>query len=158
MGLITRVALSDMGQKFYKFATNPKNEDFFNNTLPTIETGVATLCYIWATHKQKDIDDDRKALLQWQNVGSGLVGIALGSWLNRKVSAYAEKIIPHIRQDLIPDAHKVVAGLKILIPMATTCLLMRAAMPAAVAWLSGKAEEVRRNKRDLENKKLNVQA
>ena len=146
MGLINRIALSDLGQRFYKYAADPKNESFFNNTLPTIETGVATLCYIWATHKQKDIDDDRKALLQWQNVGSGLVGIALGSWLNRRASAYVEKIIPHLRQDLIPDAHKVVTGLKVAIPICVTALLMRTGIPSVIAWFSGKAEEVRRSK------------
>ena len=158
MGLINRIALSDLGQRFYKYAADPKNESFFNNTLPTIETGVATLCYIWATHKQKDIDDDRKALLQWQNVGSGLVGIALGSWLNRRASAYVEKIIPHLRQDLIPDAHKVVTGLKVAIPICVTALLMRTGIPSVIAWFSGKAEEVRRSKRDSEKQKLNIQA
>lgn len=155
MGLIQKIALSNWGQKFYKFAADPKNEKFFNNTLPSMETILATSCYCWATHKQKNIDEDRRALLQWQNVGSGVAGFLLGSWANRKVSNYADKVIPHINKDLIPDVHKVVTGFKILLPLATTAILMRALIPSIIAWFSGKAEEVRRGRRD---KKLNVKA
>ena len=155
MGLIQRIALSNWGQKFYKFAADPKNEKFFNNTLPSAETIASTICYCWATHKQKNIDEDRRALLQWQNVGSGVAGFLLGSWANRKVSNYADKVIPHINKDLIPDVHKVVTGFKILLPLATTAILMRALIPSVIAWFSGKAEEVRRGRRD---KKLNIKA
>ena len=157
MGLIQKVALSGVGQKFYKFAADPKNEKFFNNTLPSLETIVSTICYCWATHKQKNIEPDQKALLQWQNVGSGVVGFFIGSWANRRVSNYAEKIIPHIDKKLIPDVHKVVTGFKIIAPALATMILMRTIAPSIVAWFSGKAEEVRRAKRD-QKKGLNVKA
>lgn len=157
MGLIQKIALSKWGQKFYKYATDPKNEKFFATTLPSLETVVATSCYVWATARQKDIDEDRRALLQWQNVGSGVVGFCLGSWLNRKSYNYVEKIIPKIKPELIPDVHKVVTGLRVGIPALVTMLLMRCVAPSVTAYLSGKAEEVRRAKRD-EKKKLNVVA
>ena len=155
MGLIQKVALSNLGQRFYRYAADPRNESFFNNTLPSLETIVSTICYCWATHKQKDIDPDRRALLQWQNVGSGVVGFLVGSWANRKVSNYAEKIIPHIDPKIVPDVHKVIGGLKVGLPIVTTGILMRCIAPSIIAWFSGKAEEVRRSKRD---KKLNITA
>ena len=156
MGLITKVALSKYGQKFYKFVADPKNEKLVNNTLPTIESAVASSVYIWATARQKGIDEDRRALLQWQNIGSGVVGIALGSFLNNRVSKYADKVIPHLDQKVIPDAHKVVAGLKVFLPLASTCVLMRCLIPSVVAWFSGKAEEVRRAKKG--EQKLDIKA
>ena len=78
--------------------------------------------------------------------------------MNKKVSKYAEKVIPHIDPKLIPDVHKVVNGFKILAPLATTCLLMRCLIPSVVAWFSGKAEEVRRAKKAAKDRKLNVVA
>lgn len=158
MGLITKVALSKYGQKFYKFVADPKNEKLVNNITPTLESAVATAVYCYATARQKNIDEDRRALLQWQNIGSGVVGIAIGSLLNNKVSKYADKVIPHLDQKVIPDAHKVVAGIKIFLPLASTCILMRCLIPSVVAWFSGKAEEVRRAKKATKDSKLNVVA
>lgn len=155
MGLITKVALSKYGQKFYRYAADPKNQRFFSVTLPGLETLAATACYCWATARQKNIDEDRRSLLQIQNIGSGIVGFAVGSWLNRKVYDYSEKIIPHIDPKLVPDVHKVVNGVRVGLPILVTGLLMRMAIPSVIAWASGKIEEVRRSKRD---KKLNVVA
>lgn len=157
MGLIQKIALSKWGEKFYRHAADPKNCNLYNNILPTLESGVAGIMYVIATARQKDIDPDRRALLQWQNVSSSVVGIALGSWLNRKVTKYAEKIVPLVDKKLINDVHKVTAGLKILLPCAATAFTMRMAIPSVLAWVSGKAEEVRRARRD-EKKKLNVVA
>lgn len=157
MGLIQKIALSKWGQKIYKHAADPKNEKFYNNTLPTLESVVAGAMYVIATARQKDIDPDRRALLQWQNISSSIVGIGIGSWLNRKVSNYADKIIPLIDKTKINDVHKVVAGLKIFLPCFATAFTMRMAVPSVLAWFSGKAEEVRRAKRDNKNK-LNVVA
>lgn len=155
MGLIQKIALSKWGQKIYKHAADPKNTRFWSCTLPSLETITATSCYMWATHKQKNIDDDRKMLLQIQNVGSGAVGFALGSYLNRKTYDWGEKIIPHLDKKLVPDVHKVINGLRVGIPALVTMTLMRCLIPSIVAWFSGKAEEVRRAKRDNKNK-LNV--
>ena len=157
MGLIQKIALSNWGQKFYKYAADPKNKRFFDTTLPSIETVIATSCYCWATARQKNIDPDQRALLQWQNIGSGVVGFGIGSFLNRKVYNFAEKVIPHIDKKIVPDIHKVVGGLQVLLPCFATAVTMRMAIPSVIAWFSGKAEEVRRAKRD-EKKKLNVVA
>lgn len=139
---IRRFATSKTGTKFYKWAASPRGENFLNNYLPTIETGVATAAYMWATERQ-DIEKRQKHMLQVQNVLSGIVGMALGSWLNKGVSKQVNKIIPYLDPKVVPDVHKVVGGLKVGLPLATTALLMRSIIPSFIAWYSGKVEDRR---------------
>ena len=140
-------------QKFYKKVCDPKHANFFNNTLPTIETGVSTLLYCWATAKQKDIPDEQKAVLQWQNILGGIAGIIIGTALNRKVSKFANELAPKIDKKIV-DIHKVEAGIKIGAPLAATCLLMRCVSPTVVAQVSTMIEDYRRAKKN----KLDVKA
>jgi hypothetical protein len=140
-------------QKFYKKVCDPKHAGFFNNTLPTIETGVSTLLYCWATAKQKDIPSEQKAVLQWQNILGGIAGIIVGTALNRKVSKFANELAPKIDKKIV-DIHKVEAGIKIGAPLAATCLLMRCISPTVVAQVSTMIEDYRREKKN----KLDVKA
>ena len=140
-------------QKFYKKVCDPKHADFFNNTLPTIETGVSTLLYCWATEKQKDIPSEQRAVLQWQNVLGGIAGIIVGSALNRKVSKFANKLAPKIDKKVV-DIHKVEAGIKIGAPLIATGILMRCISPTVVAQVSTMIEDYRREKKN----KLDVKA
>ena len=141
-------------QKFYKKACDPKHDAFFNNTLPTLESVASTLCYVVATEKQRDIPRDQQNVLQWQNVLSGVAGVAIGSVLNRKVTGFANKLIPLINQEHIEDVHKVIAGTKVVLPLIATALLMRLVLPVIVAQTSTMIEDYRRNKK----KELNIQA
>ena len=141
-------------QKFYKKACDPKHDAFFNNTLPTLESVSSTLCYIVSTEKQQDIPREQKNVLQWQNVLSGVAGVAIGSVLNRKVTGFANKLIPLINKEHIEDVHKVIAGTKVVLPLITTALLMRLVLPLIVTQTSTMIEDHRRNKK----KELNIQA
>ena len=141
-------------QNFYKKACDPKHDAFFNNTLPTLESVASTLCYVVATKKQRDIPRDQKNVLQWQNVLSGVAGVAIGSVLNRKVTGFANKLIPLINKEHIEDVHKVIAGTKVVLPLIATALLMRLVLPVIVAQTSTMIEDYRRNKK----KELNIQA
>ena len=141
-------------QKFYKKACDPKHDAFFNNTLPTLETVASTLCYIVSTEKQNGIPREQKNVLQWQNVLSGVAGIAIGSVANRKVTKFANKLIPLINKEHIEDVHKVIAGTKVVLPLIATALLMRLVLPVIVAQTSTMIEDYRRNKK----KELNIQA
>lgn len=140
-------------QNFYKRACDPKHADFFNNTLPTIETGVSTMLYCWATEKQKDIPREQKNVLQWQNILGGVAGIIVGTALNRKVSKFANELAPKIDKNIV-DIHKVEAGIKIGAPLVATCLLMRFVSPTVVAQASTMIEDYRREKKN----KLDVKA
>lgn len=109
-------------QNFYKKVCDPKHDAFFNNTLPTLETAVSTAFYCFATEKQKDIPREQKNVLQWQNVLSGVAGMAIGSVANRKVTKFANKLVPLIDKEHVEDVHKVVAGTKVVLPLIATAL------------------------------------
>lgn len=140
-------------QKFYKKACDPKNAGFFNNTLPTLETLASTACYVVATERRKDIPREQKNVLQWQNVLSGVAGMAVGSYMNRKVSKFANELAPKIDKKIC-DVHKVEAGLKVGLPLLATALIMRFVMPIVTTQASTMIEDYRRAKKA----KLNVTA
>lgn len=142
-------------QNFYKKVCDPKHDAFFNNTLPTLETAVSTAFYCFATEKQKDIPREQKNVLQWQNVLSGVAGMAIGSVANRKVTKFANKLVPLIDKEHVEDVHKVVAGTKVVLPLIATALLMRLVMPVVVAQASTMIEDHRRAKK---NQKIDVKA
>ena len=142
-------------QNFYKKACDPKHDAFFNNTLPTLETAVSTAFYCFATEKQKDIPREQKNVLQWQNVLSGVAGMAIGSVANRKVTKFANKLVPLIDKEHVEDVHKVVAGTKVVLPLIATALLMRLVMPVVVAQASTMIEDHRRAKK---NQKIDIKA
>ena len=62
--ILARIANSKTGQKIAKWATQPNKEKMLNHTLPQVETVLSTACYVYSTAKQKNIDEDRKKLLQ----------------------------------------------------------------------------------------------
>lgn len=140
-------------QKFYKKACDPKNAGFFNNTLPTLETLASTACYVVATERRKDIPREQKNVLQWQNVLSGVAGMAVGSYMNRKVSKFADKLAPKIDKNIC-DLHKVKAGLQVGLPLLATAVIMRFVMPIVTTQASTMIEDYRRAKKA----KLNVTA
>lgn len=142
-------------QKFYKKACDPKHDAFFNNTLPTLESVASTICYVVATEKQDGIPRSQKNVLQWQNVLSGVAGVAIGSVANRKVTKFANKLVPLIDKEHVEDVHKVVAGTKVVLPLIVTALLMRLVMPVVVAQASTMIEDHRRAKK---NQKIDVKA
>ena len=142
-------------QNFYNKACDPKHDAFFNNTLPTLESVASTLCYIVSTEKQDGIPREQKNVLQWQNVLSGVAGVAIGSVANRKVTKFANKLVPLIDKEHVEDVHKVIAGTKVVLPLIATALLMRLVMPVVVAQASTMIEDHRRAKK---NQKIDVKA
>ena len=139
-------------QKFFKTACDPKHEDFFNNTLPTLETLTSTAFYVWATERQKEIPREQRNVLQWQNILGGVAGMAIGTYLNRKVTKLANELAPKIDKNLF-DVHKVSAGIKVGLPLLATAVLMRCVSPVVVAQISTMIEDHRRAKKQ---EKLNV--
>jgi hypothetical protein len=151
------IAKSKAGQKFYKWCASPGKDTFLNNTLPQVETVLSTACYVWSTAKQKNIDDDRKKLLQIQNVGSGAVGLVLGTAANRWISKKTDLIVKDLDPTkLDPKAlRKVSTGLRVFAPIVTTAMCMRFLIPCAIAMFSGKVMDKEREKRQQQ---LNVKA
>lgn len=144
--VLRKFSLSKVGQNFYKKVLDPKHENFFNNTLPTIETVVSTACYMVATQTRKKLDKEEKSVLQTQNLLGGVVGVFLGSFFNKKVSKLANAVIPHLNADKIQDIHKIVGGLKVGLPLLATGLTMRFLIPIFTAQVSTWREDWKRNK------------
>ena len=145
-------AKTKTGTKFYKWAASEKGQHFLCNTLPTCETFVSTAIYIGSTEYQKNLDRREKNVLQWQNVLSGGLGIAVGTYLNRKVFAFGDKIIEHVDPKKVPDAHKIMGAIRVALPLATTAILMRWCFPVITAFISGEIEEYRAKKNKLDVK------
>ena len=80
--------------------------------------------------------------------------MAVGTFLNRQVFKFGEKVIENLKPELVPDAHKIMGGIRVALPLVTTAILMRWALPVATAFLSGEIEEYKSKK----NKKLDVKA
>ena len=129
------------GNKLYKWAASEKGQKWLCNSLPTCETAVSTVVYIASTEHQKKLDRREKNVLQWQNVLSGLLGMGLGTYLNRKVFAFGDEIIKHVDPQKVPDIHKVQGAIRVALPLFTTCMLMRFILPVVTAFISGEIEE-----------------
>ena len=156
--ILSNIGSSRTGQRFFKWACKPASEKFLNNNLPQLETVPATACYVVSTAKQKNIDDDRKKMLQIQNAASGIVGITIASTANRAIGKFGEKVIQNLDTNKInPDSIKQIStGLRIALPLATTAFCMRFLIPSCIALFSGKVmDKVRSNR---EHKKLNIKA
>lgn len=151
-------AKTKTGQKIYKWCASPGKDKFLNNTLPQVETVLATSCYVWSTAKQKNIDDDRKKLLQIQNIGSGVAGLVLGTAANHWISNQTDKIVKDIDPKIMdPKAlRKVSTGLRVIAPLATTAIIMRLCLPVLLAGISGKLMDKERELR--KEKGLNINA
>jgi len=153
------IAKSKPGQKLYKWCTEPGHDSFLNNTLPQVETVLSTACYVWSTAKQKNIEKDQRDLLQIQNVGSGIVGLALGTAANHWISKKTDEIIKYIDPKVLDpkSIRKVSTGLRVAAPILSTAIIMRLAIPTVLAGFSGKVMDKVREKREKE-KGLNINA
>ena len=149
VNLLSKIANSKPGLKLYKWASSEKGQKWLYETLPTLETITATSCYVLATERQ-DLSRREKNVLQWQNVLPAIVGMVVGTYLNKKVFNFGENIIKNLKPELVKDAHKIMGGIRVATPIATTALLMRFALPVATAFVSGEIEERRAQKKKLD--------
>lgn len=142
-------AKSKTGTKIYTWATKPKSEQFLNNNLPQVETVLSTACYIWSTAKQKNIEKEQKDLLQIQNIGSGIIGLALGSAANKWIGKQTEAIIKDLDPKVLdPKAiRKISTGLRVIAPIIATGTVMRFFLPTVLAAFSGKVMDRVREKK-----------
>lgn len=148
--ILETIAKSKPGQKFYNWCAQPGNDKFLNNTLPQVETVLSTGCYVWSTARQKNIDKDRKQLLQIQNVGSGAVGLVVAGAANKWIGKQSEAIIKDLDPNVLDPKtiRKVSTGLRVIAPVLTTALVMRLALPTLIAGFSGKVMDKVREKRE----------
>jgi hypothetical protein len=149
--ILARIANTRYGQKIAKWATQPNKDRLLNHTLPQVETVLSTGCYIWSTAKQKDIDKERKQLLQIQNVGSGAVGLVLAGAANRWIGNKGEEIIKYIDPKKVDpkSLRQISTGIRVGLPILTTAVCMRFLIPSFIALFSGKIMDKAREKKGL---------
>ena len=145
---LSKIALSKTGQKMYSYLCDPKNQKFLSIATPAVETAVATSFYTVATQLQKNLDDRRKHMLHVQNIGAGIAGLTVSSWLNKGIYNCVEKIVPQLSPEIGKNLHKVSGGLRVGLPILTCCVFTRCLFPALIAAFSGKVEEHRHKKLD----------
>ena len=139
--IFTKIAKSKYGQKIYKKMLDPKKDGFWNNTMPLIETSVASACYIGATAIQPNIDDKSKKALQIQNVLSWVFSLLLSGALNRGVNKAGKGIIKHLKPELMEDGHKVVNAIEVGLPILSVTLINRFALPTLFVPMSSKIRD-----------------
>ena len=144
---LTKVAESSTGQNFFRWATTEKGKGFLCTKLPLIETGIATASRVYATEKQKNLSRREKNILDAGHVVPAIFGILIGSKLNKKVYNMADNITKYLDPKKVKDIPKINNALKVGLPIFTTALLMRLALPVATAFITGEIEEHRAKKK-----------
>ena len=139
--IFTKIAKSKYGQKIYKKMLDPKKDGFWNNTMPLIETSVASLCYIGATAVQPKIDDKSKKALQIQNVLSWVASLVLSGALNRGVNNVGNGIIKHLKPELMNDGHKIINAIQVGLPILSVTLINRFLLPTLFVPMSSKIRD-----------------
>lgn len=148
---IENIFLNKKFQEFYKKCTLPKSEKFINSYLPVCESALCTGAYVFATARDKGINKERKPILQWQNVLSGIFGMTLSAGLNKRVGKMSSKIEKGLNPELIKDFNKVRNGLFVGLPIMSTTIIMRFFMPLISVPLSDVANYIV-NKKKLRKK------
>ena len=151
---LEKFATSKVGTRLYKWASSEKGQKFTATTLPTIESALAGVMYVYATERQKGLNRREKNVLQWQNVATSIIGITLGTYLNKKAFDFGEKVIGYLDNNKVPTPHKISGAIRVLGSIFMTASIMRFLMPVVTAFISGEIEE----KRFQKKKKLDMNA
>lgn len=141
VNIFTKIATSARGQKIFKKMLDPQNQDWYNKTLPNIETTAATVAYVLATHVQKDIDKDSKTALQIQNILSWIASLALATPLNKGIQKFGDKVIKGLDPKNIPDVHKCINGIRVGAPIAMVIGINRFLLPTLFVPVSSKIRD-----------------
>lgn len=161
--IFERFAKSKTGTKIYKWCSDSKKrEDMLNIVIPSAETVVSTASYVIAVESQpKDkVDRQRKDLLHFQNVSSGIIGLGLGMIANKWVYKKGEEIIKDLDIKKIDpkSIRQISTGIRVIGPAIITASIMRFALPTITAYASGKYTEHKRNNNEYNSSKINIKA
>ena len=152
----TKIATSKWGQKIYNKALNPKNDAFWDKTLPIIETSVASTAYIINTELgTKDLDKKSRQAIQIQNVLSWVASVAISIPMNKKLNKTTKAIEKKLKPEIMEDFHKVKQGLSIAFPLLFVTVLNRALIPSLLVPISS---NIRDKYIDKNSAKLNIKA
>lgn len=153
----TRLANSKWGKKFYKTILDPSKEKWMDRNLPIIESAAISSFYILSTAVQPKIDKDSKTALQIQNILSFIASVGLSIPMNKKISKFGDKIVKHLKPQLMEDGHKVIDGVKVGLPIVNSLLISRFLVATALVPLSSVIRDTVKGK-NKSKKKLDTMA
>lgn len=161
--IINRLAKSSLVQRFISKTQNkPEFYKKVNNSLPILETSVATLCYSIAIQNNSKIEKDRKPALHYQNWICGGAGILFGSAINKFINKYKNEICTNLEKNgkNIDKLHNVIKGVQVALPLIIFSTLLRYIIPVISTPISTYLERGRKhvltktNKDDSINKNI----
>lgn len=141
--IIDRVGKNKFIQKMIKKTEDKKIYNKLNHHLPLIESGCTTMAYVAVTQLNNKIPEDRKPALIWQSLIGGAVGIAVSKKLDDYVKGHAEKLCKELEKyDNMPKMKNTLSGIRILLPIAITTLVLRYGVSVLSVPLSSKITQV----------------
>ena len=142
---MTKFAKSKAGSFLYKKASGEKEQKMLATALPLVETAVVTTVRVATTEKQ-NLSRREKNTIERQDLIPAVIGIASGSYLNKKAFGLAEDIGKKLDSKKVKDIDKITNATKVLTPIFTTCVLLRLVTPTISAFVSGEIEEKKAKK------------
>lgn len=149
---LTGLARSEAGQNFFRWATTEKGKSSLCTKMPLVETVIATASRVYATEKQKNLSRREKNVLNAGHTVPAVFGIFIGSKLNKKVYDMADIITSYLDPKKVKDIPIIKNALRVALPIFSTALLMRLALPVTTSFVMGEIEEYK------EKKKLDIKA
>lgn len=116
-----------------------------NNILPVGETIIATSAYSFFIQNNKNLEDERKPALHYQNIICGAVGIFIASKVNKSIQKHQDEIIKILNKNKTlhrPD--KLINGLKIAMPVMIFTSVVRFLIPVLATPISAKINDIRK--------------
>ena len=151
--LFAKMASSKTGQKIYKKLLDPKNDAFWDETLPVLESTVASTAYVINTELgAKDVDRKSKNAIQIQNVLSWVISVAISIPMNKKINKFTKAIEKQLKPELMEDFHKVSKGLAIAGPLLAVTVLNRALIPSILVPISSVIRDKHEQHKKLDTK------
>ena len=152
--IFTKIANTKWGKKFYKEILDPKHTKVLDTYLPVFESGLISSFYIVSTAVQPKIDKDSKTALQIQNILSFLASVGLSIPMNKGIAKFGDRIIKHLKPELMNDGHKVLDGIRVGLPLVNSLVVSRFLIATALVPISSIIREG--VKKHNENKRLDV--
>ena len=84
----------------------------------------------------KTIEKERKPSMQWQNGICGVIGISIGTKLNKIIEKHKQAICKELEHKNIVKVNNVTKGVQIAVPLIITSALMRYIVPVWATPLS----------------------
>jgi len=151
-----------LGKRIQNFIKKTDSKEFYaklDRNLPILETFSAGLCYCGAIQLQNNLPKERKPSLMWQAILGCIAGMSVSKALDGFINKHKELLCKELEKKNIPKVNNVIKGTRVFVPLVTSALVTRYAIPVILvpisSWLSKhfKKEKVVNLNKGVDNKK-----